>query len=96
MAAALDALVPLCPAYDRDEIAGHARTAPGLGKAAPETAVWLSLVAHIRHVYTDYEDLLADGYGIEAARHFCRATINRVLTDWGCRRQVSGEEPDEE
>lgn len=85
-------LVPAAPDYDRDEIRDHALHSPGLKTAAPDKAAWLSLVAHVRHVYTDYDELLADGYDVDSARHFCLDQINEVLTDWGCKRQVTGEE----
>ena len=48
----------------------HALDSAGLKSAAPETAAWLSLVAYVRHVFTDYDDLLAQGYDRDSARHF--------------------------
>jgi hypothetical protein len=89
---ALLRLMPGIPAWDRAEVVGHALAAPGLRKATPETAAWLSAVAFIRHVYTDYDTLLNDGWGAEAARHFVLPAINAVLAEWGCRRRVSGED----
>lgn len=82
-------LAPGIPRHDEAEVIGHALSSPGLRKAAPEKAAWLSLVAYLRHTYTDYEELLKDGYGAEAARHFCRDQINAVLAAWGCRKTVS-------
>ncbi|MCR6632880.1 MAG: DUF2293 domain-containing protein [Magnetospirillum sp.] len=49
----------------------------------------------MRHTYTEYGDLLAEGYDRDSARHFVLDDINRVLAEWGCRRRVSGEAPDE-
>jgi hypothetical protein len=89
---ALALLIPGAPDYDMAEVVDHALASPGLRKAAPETAAWLSLVAYIRHTYTDYDSLLEDGYGLEAARHFCRAEINEVLGAWGSRRLVADDE----
>lgn len=82
-------LAPRAPNHDFAEVRDHALTSPGLKKAAPDKAAWLSLVAYLRHAYTDYEDMMNDGYGAEAARHFCREQINAVLADWGCPRTLS-------
>ena len=87
-------LMPKIPIWDQDEILAHARAAPGLRHAAPETALWLSAAAFIRHVHTDYESLLEDGWGREAARHFVLPAINEILAQWGCRRRISAEEDD--
>jgi hypothetical protein len=57
-----------------------------------EVAVWLSGVAHIRHEYTEYDVLLAEGYGRDAARYFVVDEINSVLTDWRASRFVSSED----
>lgn len=92
IAESLSALIPLAPQGDRHLILDHAEDSPGLGKAAPAKAAWLSLIAFVRHNYTDYDTLLADGYDVLSARHFCLAQINDVLQAWGCRRLVSGDE----
>ena len=62
----------------------------GLRTAAPETAAWLSLVAYVRHVFTDYDSLLADGYDQDSARFFVAAAIDDVLEGWGVRRRIAG------
>ncbi len=85
---ALTRLLPGAPAWDRSEILGHALASPGLAKARPEAAAWLSAVAHIRHLHTDYDTLLDQGYGPEAARHFTLTAINAVLADWGSPRRL--------
>jgi len=90
----LSTLVPLAPHGDRQLILDHSEDSPGLRKAAPAKAAWLSLIAFVRHNYTDYDALLAEGYDVLSARHFCLAQINAVLQEWGCRRLVSGEEKD--
>lgn len=95
IAAALRAIIPGLPPRDRDEIVENALASRGLRQASPQAAAWLSAVAYIRHAFTDYDDLLADGYGEEAARHFCLDQINQVLADWGCRKRVRGEEEEE-
>ncbi len=55
-------------------------------------AVWLSLVAHIRHLHTDYDELMDDGYDRDAARHFVLDDINEVLTGWQATRLLDGSE----
>jgi hypothetical protein len=86
--AALCLLAPEAPAGDIALVSDHALHSPGLKRSAPQTAAWLSLVAFVRHSYTDYVDLLADGYGVEAARHFCRQQIDEVLAAWKCPRLI--------
>jgi hypothetical protein len=91
IAGALDRIAPAVPTFERGIILDHACDSPGLRAASPEAAAWLSLVAHIRHCHTDYQDLLDDGYDGDSARHFVLDAINHVLTDWGCCKRVSGE-----
>jgi len=61
---------------------------PGLRSSAPEAAVWLSLVAYARHVLTDYDDLLQQGYDQDSARFFVADDLQAVLDDWGVRRRL--------
>ncbi|GAA0576516.1 DUF2293 domain-containing protein [Caenispirillum bisanense] len=89
---ALDALAPRLPRHERTAVLDHALDSPGLRKAAPQTAAWLSLVAYARHVFTEYDALLADGYDADSARFFVLAELNAVLADWGVRREVGGED----
>ncbi len=70
----------------------HAVDSPGLNVASPETAAWLSLVAYVRHVFTDYDELVREGYDRDSARFFVAAEINTVLRDWGVRRRLSPED----
>lgn len=81
-------IAPAVPAFDRAAILDHAEDSPGLRKASPQSAAWASLVAYVRHTYTDYDDLLADGTDVDAARFFVLDAMNDVLTQWGCRRRV--------
>lgn len=92
VSAALRRLLPRIPAKDAAEVLDQALQSRGLKQAKPETAAWLSAVAYIRHNFTDYEAMLEDGYGIEAARHFCLEGINAVLGDWGSARLLTAEE----
>jgi hypothetical protein len=92
---ALATLAPMVPNSEREMILDHAEDSPGLRKATPAKAAWLSLVAFIRHNYSDYDSLLAEGYDSLSARHFSLEQINAVLQAWGCRRLVSGDEDTE-
>lgn len=89
---ALRRLVPRIPGHEFGAVLDHARDSAGLRQALPENAAWLSLVAYIRHVFTDYDDLLDDGYDVESARFFVRDDINRVLGEWGAGRRVGGDD----
>ena len=91
---ALGRLAPRMPAHERAVVADHAVDSAGLRTAYPEEAAWLSLVAYVRHVMTDYDALLADGYDADSARFFVLDEMNEVLEGWGARRRVSGEETD--
>jgi hypothetical protein len=83
---------PRIPRHESMAVLDHALDSPGLRAASPETAAWLSLVAYVRHVLTDYDDLLAEGYDPESARHFVLDDINAVLGEWGARRRVTDED----
>jgi hypothetical protein len=89
--AALDHLAPGIPRFEREAIIDHALDSPGLGVADPGNAAWLSMVAYIRHVFTDYDALLAEGFDQDAARFFVIDEINEYLADWGARRRVDGD-----
>lgn len=87
--AALKRLAPRLPAHEFGAIGDHAMDSAGLRTATPEAAAWLSLVAYARHVFTDYDDLLAQGYDQDSARHFVAADMQRVLDDWGVKRRLT-------
>jgi hypothetical protein len=89
---ALRHLAPKIPPHEFMAVADHAMDSPGLRHASPEKAAWLSLVAYIRHVLTDYDALLEEGYDAESARHFVAGDIDAVLEDWGAKRRL-GDEP---
>jgi hypothetical protein len=86
--AALRHLVPRIPKHEFGAVIDHALDSAGLQTAAPEAAAWLSLVAYVRHVLTEYDALLNDGYDVDSARFFVLPEINGVLEGWGARRQV--------
>ncbi len=92
VAAALKRLAPRLPDFEAESVLDRALRSPGLRGAAPETAAWLALTAFARHAFTDYDDLLAEGYDRDSARHFVLDDMNAMLTEWGSRRLVSEEE----
>ncbi|MGZ3294392.1 MAG: DUF2293 domain-containing protein [Xanthobacteraceae bacterium] len=89
---ALRRLAPRIPAHEFGAVVDHAVDSPGLAVATPESAAWLSLVAYVRHVFTDYDELLQRDYDKESARHFVAEEIAAVLHDWGVRRRLSAED----
>jgi hypothetical protein len=86
---ALGRLAPRIPKHEFGAVADHALDSPGLRAAAPETAAWLSLIAYVRHSLTDYDDLLAEGYDHDSARHFVAEAMQAVLTDWAVQRRLT-------
>lgn len=89
---ALAVLVPYAPLADTQKIREGAN-ARNLRDLPPSVAVWLATVAHVRHVHTEYDALLEEGYDRDAARFFVVDAINRVLTSWRATRLL---EPDGE
>ena len=92
VAKALTALLPMAPYSDMEEIreaalARHMRDLP------PGIATWLATVAHVRHRYTDYDELRDQGYDKESARHFTAAAINDKLTVWRATRLLDPDDP---
>jgi hypothetical protein len=67
------------PPHERMAVVDHAIDSRGLSIASPETAAWLSLVAYVRHTFTDYDELLAEGYDPDSARHFVVARMDKTL-----------------
>ena len=63
-------------------LAGHLRHLP------PSIVTWQSVTTHIRHVYTDYDVMLEEGYDPDSARYFVVDDINKKLADWGCEKRV--------
>ena len=70
----------------------HALDSRGLRPAAPEEAAWLSLVAYVRHVFTDYDALRDLDYDEDSARFFVAEEIEAVLNGWGVRRRLAAED----
>lgn len=85
---ALRALAPGIPLADAEAVMALAERKT-MKELPPSTALWLALGSHVRHVHTDYERLLAEGYDRDAARFFVVEETDAVLTGWGCQRSVS-------
>lgn len=91
IAKALVALAPGIPFADAQTVKAQAASRH-LRSYPPGISVWLALVAHIRHIHTDYDALLDEGYDKESARHFCLTAINAKLTEWRATRFVEEDE----
>jgi len=82
-------LFPSCPAGTEFAVAEHAclkysgrvgRSAAA--KALDEKAVQLAVTAHIRHVNTNYDKLLAKGWEQHEARRQVEHQVRSILADW--------------
>jgi len=89
---ALRRLAPQIPDHELGAVIDHALDSRGLRNAAPEEAAWLSLVAYVRHVFTDYDALRDQDYDEDSARFFVAEEIEAVLTRWGVRRRLATED----
>ena len=101
-AAAVRAAFPACPAAEAEQIALHAcRKASGrigrtaAAKAPDPQAVRLAVVAHVRHVHTDYDRLLGQLVERGQAREQVRDRVDHVLRRWAAPRPDQGPEPRE-
>jgi hypothetical protein len=89
--AALRIFAPQIPRFEGQDVIARAMRSPGLRKGSPQAAVWLALVAVIRHTHTDYDALLDQGYDQDSARYYVREQINAQLRQWGSRQSVKAE-----
>ena len=83
----LKAMIPKAPlsdfiAIESIAVAGHLRHLP------PSITVWQAITTQIRHVHTDYDLLLQDGYDKDSALHFVVDEMNEILVQWGCSRTL--------
>jgi hypothetical protein len=90
--AALRRLAPKIPPHEFEAVTDHAMDSRGLKTSAPETAAWLSLVAYTRHAFTEYDDLLGQGYDQDSARFFVVGEMEEVLAQWGVTRRLATED----
>ena len=89
-AAAIRGQFPGCPPDDEAKIAAHAcqKHSGRVGRSAsakeldPEP-VRLAVIAHVRHVHTEYDRLLAAGVDRRKARERVSEKIGQVLARWG-------------
>lgn len=85
---ALRKLIPMVPMLDSDAILTHVKSAH-MQTLSPVDAVWLATISHIRHRYTDYDQLRDDGYDEDSARHFVLDDTNDMLSQWGATAQIA-------
>ena len=90
--AALKRLALQIPRHELGAVVDHALDSRGLRNATPEEAAWLSLVAYVRHVFTDYDALRDQDYDEDSARFFVAEEIQAVLQGWGVRRRLVAED----
>ena len=88
-AARIRELYPGCPSGSVVEIAEHAclKFSGRIGRSAAaknldEEAVRLSVIAHIRHNETNYDELLSRGHDRWEAREHVRESVENVLSKW--------------
>ena len=89
---ALRILAPRIPSHEFGAVVDHALDSQGLRTASPEAAAWLSLVAYVRHTFTDYDELLNQDYDRESARFFVASEIEGILSEWGVRRRLTADD----
>jgi hypothetical protein len=89
---ALRHLAPRIPPHEFVAVIDHALISPGLRHASPENAAWLSLVAYVRHAFTEYDELLQQDYDQNSARHFVADDMQNVLAGWGVKRKLGANE----
>lgn len=82
-------LFPKCPPDEEQRIAAHAcrkySRRVGRSKAAKELdpeAVTLAVRAHIRHMYTNYDELLMGGWERWEARDEVQDEVEKILNRW--------------
>lgn len=80
---------PGCPVDEAEAIANHAcqkySGRVGRSAAAKEfeaTMIELAVIAHIRHIHTRYDEMLASGWERHEARDAIAADVQAVLEQW--------------
>lgn len=91
MRKALRALAPRIPFADAEAVLAQAGSGT-LRHLTPAASVWLALTARARHVHSDYDALLREGYDRDAARFFVVGAMEDKLLEWGCSRPLVEEE----
>lgn len=82
-------LYPGCPEGREYDIAEHAclKYSGRVGRSASakkfsEDSIRLAVIAHIRHVKTNYDELLSQGCDRDDARMFVEDTVTSILLKW--------------
>jgi len=82
-------LFPKCPAKEAKEISDHAcmKYSGRVGRSADakkheDYTINLAVTAHIRHVHTNYDSLLAEGYDRYDARRMIDSKISEICNKW--------------
>jgi hypothetical protein len=88
-AARVRELFPACPAKREYEIAEHAcqKYSMRVGRSASaknldKNAIFLAVIAHVRHLETNYDELLARGWDRWVARDEVKEKVDQVLENW--------------
>lgn len=89
LAAEIVRLFPACPQERAERIAWHTSVRgsgrigrSAAGRALDGEAVMLAVAASVRHVDTDYDELLMSGVERETARAMVRDDVHKVLEGW--------------
>ncbi|MBX8811645.1 DUF2293 domain-containing protein [Ochrobactrum sp. MR34] len=78
---ALRLLAPHTPYFDAEQIR-EAAAAPHMRSLTAQNAVRLTLLAYIRHSYTDYDRLRDEGLDKDSALYWIQDQISEKLTEW--------------
>ena len=81
IAQALTLLAPRTPYYDAEQIREGA-AAPHLRALTAQNAVRLTLLAYIRHTYTDYDKLRDEGLDKDSALYWIQDQTSEKLKQW--------------
>jgi hypothetical protein len=87
---ALRMLAPLIP-YSNSEPVLERASKIARNDVSTGAALWLALVAQVRHRHTEYDALLAEGYDRDSARHFVLQATEATLSSWGCGRRLDAD-----
>ena len=92
-AGAIRRYFPSCPTDDERSIAAHAceKHSGRVGRSAgakelDPAKVRAAVVAHVRHIHTDYDRLLASNVPRAVARERIADTVTRKLNQWATRK----------
>lgn len=78
---ALRLLAPHTPYFDAEQIR-EAAAAPHMRSLTAQNAVRLTLLAYIRHSYTDYDRLRDEGLDKDSALYWIQDQISEKLKQW--------------